>query len=65
MAEGDNGTVCLALQGTESGELEWWQGRLSITDLPRRLRVQMRDLPEFFPLNEEIFLVIPVLPASG
>jgi magnesium transporter len=53
------------LHAFEPDELESWLDKLGIRDLPRRLCLEARDRPGFYPLKKEIFLVVPVLADTG
>ena len=53
--------VWLDLQDFEPGEIEGWLDRMNIIGLPRRLCLEVRDRPGFYPLKTEIIMVIPVL----
>jgi magnesium transporter len=53
--------IWLDLQAFEPAELEEWLDALDLTGLPRRLSLESRDRPGFYPLKKEIFLVVPVL----
>jgi magnesium transporter len=56
--------VWIDLRITETGELEAWLDRLNVTGLTRRLCLEARDRPAYYPLRDEIFLVIPILADS-
>jgi magnesium transporter len=56
--------IWLDLQAPEPGELEAWLDRLEVRDLSRRLCLESRDRPGFYPLKKEIFLVMPVMSES-
>jgi len=53
--------IWIDFQVFEPGELEAWLEKLGIRGLSRRLCLEARDRPGFYPLKKEIFLVIPVL----
>jgi len=53
--------IWLDLQAFEPAELEEWLDALDLSGLPRRLCLESRDRPGFYPLKKEIFLVVPVL----
>jgi magnesium transporter len=53
--------IWLDLHAFEPSELEAWLDKLGVKDLSRRLCIEARDRPGFYPLKKEIFLVIPVL----
>jgi magnesium transporter len=53
--------IWLDLQAPEAGELDDWLDRLQLSELPRRLCLEERDHPGFYPLREEIVLVMPVM----
>ena len=53
--------IWLDMQAFEPGELEAWLDKLGVRDLSRRLCLESRDRPGFYPLKREILLVIPVL----
>jgi magnesium transporter len=59
--EGPDARVWLDLADAEPAELEAWLDRVGVTDLARRLCLDARDRPGFYPLKREIFLVIPIL----
>ena len=61
MLERKDARVWVDLQDVEQGELEEWLEKLNIGDLSRRLCIEARDRPGFYPLTEELFLVVPVL----
>lgn len=46
-------------------ELKAWLDDLGINGLTRRLLLEARDRPGFYPLNNELFFVIPVLTETG
>jgi magnesium transporter len=54
-------TVWLDLQGFESAELEAWLSRLKVTSLARRLCLEAQNRTGFYPLRDELLLVVPVL----
>ena len=54
-------TTWLDLQGLEPAELERWLDTLRVTSLARQLCLEARDRPGFYPLRNELLLVIPVL----
>ena len=56
--------IWLDLHAVEPGELEEWLDRLAIEGLTRRLCLEARDRPGFYPFKREILLVIPVLPEA-
>jgi magnesium transporter len=56
--------VWIDLQAFEPDELEVWLDKLGVTGLSRRLCLEARDRPGFYPLKREVFLVIPVLTES-
>jgi magnesium transporter len=51
----------LQVAASEAAELEAWLDRLGVRDLSRRLCLEARDRPGFYPLKEEMFLVMPGL----
>jgi len=51
----------LDLQPLEPAEFEGWLDRLGVTGLSRRLCLVARDRAGFYPLKDEILLVIPAL----
>ena len=51
----------LDLQDVEPGALEAWLDNLSVQGLCRRLCLEARERPGFYPFNKEIFFTIPVL----
>lgn len=53
--------VWLDLQDAEPAEIEAWLDRVVVSHLARRLCLEARDRPGFYPLKQEIVLVIPVL----
>ena len=53
------------IQGFETGELEEKLVMLEVKGLARRLCLEARDRPGFYPMRKLTFLVIPVLAASG
>lgn len=53
------------MQGAETEVLESWIDRLAVTGLARRLCLYTRYRHGFYPLNNEIFLLIPVLDTGG
>jgi magnesium transporter len=57
----DDARVWIDLCDFDAGELEAWLDRLEVRDLSRRLCLEARDRPGFYPFNHEMFLVIPVL----
>jgi len=57
----EDAKVWLDLQACEPDELEEWLDRLGVTDLSRRLCLEARDHPGFYPLKNEIFFVFPVV----
>jgi magnesium transporter len=57
--------VWVDLHDPSSGELEDWLDRLGVTALSRRLCLEARDRPGFYPLKNEVFLVIPAIVETG
>jgi len=57
----ENTKVWLDLIDPSPAELEQWLDRLKIEDLARRLCIEARDRPGFYPLKRELFLVLPIL----
>ena len=53
------------IQGFETCELEEKLDMLEVKGLARRLCLEARDRPGFYPMSKLTFLVIPVLAASG
>jgi len=53
--------VWLDLQDFERGELEEWLDKFGFSGLIRQLCLEARDRPGYYPLNKEIFFVIPFL----
>lgn len=53
--------IWIDLQNFEQVELKEWLDKLEIRGLPRRLCLEARDRPGFYPLKKEMFLVIPLL----
>ena len=53
--------VWLDLIDPSPAELEQWLDRLKIEDLARRLCIEARDRPGFYPLKSELFFVLPIL----
>ena len=53
--------IWLDLQFEDPGELDKWLDRLEVKGLARRLCLEAGDRPGFYPLKNELFLVIPVL----
>ncbi len=53
--------IWIDLQAGKTGELEAWLDRLAIGGLCRRLCLEARDRPGFYPFKREILLVMPVL----
>ncbi len=47
------------------GELEGWLDELGVTGLSRRLCLEARDHPGFYPLKRELVLMVPVLADTG
>ena len=47
------------------GELEGWLDELGVTGLSRRLCLEARDRPGFYPLKRELVLMVPVLADTG
>lgn len=63
--EGPDARIWLDLQDPGPAELEAWLDKLGVMDLARRLCLEARDRPGFYPLKREIFMVIPVLGKAG
>jgi magnesium transporter len=61
----EDARVWLDLQDLERGELEAWLDKLGFTGLTRRLCLEARDRPGFYPLKKEIFFVIPAMADAG
>lgn len=53
--------IWVDLQDPEPAALESWLASLGVEGLTRRLCLEARDRPGFYPLKNEMFLVIPVL----
>lgn len=53
--------IWVDLRDPSEADVEGWLETLGIQELARRLCLQARDRPGFYPLNTEIFFVIPVL----
>jgi magnesium transporter len=53
--------IWVDLQGFKSNELGEWLDKLEVTGLSRKLCLEALDRPGFYPLKNEIVLVIPVL----
>ena len=51
----------LQVAASEPAALEAWLDGLGVRDLPRRLCLEARDRSGFYPLKEEMFLVMPGL----
>ena len=56
--------IWIDLQAAQPSELEEWLDRLAVGGLSRRLCLEARDRPGFYPLKREILLVMPVLAAT-
>jgi len=56
--------IWIDLHTADPGEVEGWLERLGIGQLSRQLCVEARDRSGFYPLKEEIILVLPVLGVS-
>ncbi len=61
MLQKTDARVWLDLQEFEPGEIDGWLDRIEIKGLSRRLCLEVWDRPGFYPLKNEIILVIPVL----
>jgi len=61
VSESDDAKVWLDLVDPSVAELEQWLDRLKIEDLARRLCIEARDRPGFYPLKQELFFVLPIL----
>jgi magnesium transporter len=60
-AHGDvNARLWIDLQSDETPEVEAWLDELAVTGLSRRLCLEARDRPGFYPLKREVVLVIPI-----
>ncbi len=59
--KGDDARVWLDLQGFDPSELEPWLDELGVAGLARQLCLEAREHAGFYPLREEIFMVIPLL----
>lgn len=58
--------VWIDLEGFQAGDLETWLDKLNVQGLARRLCLEANARPGFYPLKDEIILVIPILiPASS
>lgn len=55
----------LSIQGPEPGETQRWLDRLNVNGLSRRLCLEVRDRPGFYPLKSEIIMVLPMLADPG
>ncbi len=53
--------IWLDLQAAQPSELEEWLDRLAVGGLSRRLCLEARDRPGFYPLKREILMMVPVL----
>jgi len=53
--------IWIDVQPDATAGVEAWLDRLAVTGLSRRLCLEARDRPGFYPLKREIVLVIPVL----
>jgi magnesium transporter len=56
--------IWLDLQDFESSELEAWLDKLGVRDLSRRLCLEALDRSGFYPLKNEIFLVVRIIPKA-
>ncbi len=61
MSQNAAARIWLDLQAPEPDELEAWLDRLEVVGLSRKICLEARDRPGFYPLKKEILLVIPVL----
>ena len=60
--QGTDARIWLDLQDFDSAELEAWLDKLGVRDLPRQLCLEALERSGFYPLKNEIFLVIRILP---
>ena len=56
--------VWIDLQAFEISELEAWLDKLGVRDLSRRLCLEALDRSGFYPLKNEIFLVVRIIPEA-
>ena len=59
------GSVWVDLQYTETDQIEEWLDTLGVTGLARGLCLEGIDRAGFYPLKNEIFLVIPFMAGGG
>jgi len=57
----DNARIWLDLEGDDPDERTVWLDRLAVRGLARRICLEAGDRAGFYPLNDELILVIPVL----
>jgi magnesium transporter len=60
-ARSPDSRIWIDLEGADGTETAAWLERLDVKGLARRLCLESRDRPGFYPLNKEIVLVAPVL----
>ena len=60
--QGTDARIWLDLQDFEPSEVEAWLDKLGIRDLSRKLCLEALERSGFYPLKNEIFLVIRILP---
>jgi len=56
-----NARLWIDLHSDETPEVDAWLDKLAVTGLSRRLCLEARDRPGFYPLEGEIVLVLPIL----
>ena len=57
--------IWLDIRASDPVDLEEWLERLEVRGLSRRLCLEARDRPAFYPIKDELLLVIPLLYGSG
>ena len=56
--------IWLDLQDFKSSELEAWLDKLGVRDLACQLCLEALDRPGFYPLKNEIFFVVRIIPEA-